>query len=187
MGRFDEALVEMKRAQELDPMSPGVGTGVGRVLHFSERFDEALAQIRKALQLDPDYAEAHFALGMTLTAMKRYQEADRELTLAKRLSGDRPAVIALLGVNLAKWGKRTEAFAIARQLSELSRTANLSVYYSGLVYAALGDLDKALEYMEQAYKEREGLLVYANVEPGFKDLRSDPRFIALLKRMGLRK
>jgi TolB-like protein/class 3 adenylate cyclase len=187
MARFDEALAEMKRAQELDPLSPGVGTGVGRVLHFSERFDEAVTQFRKTLRLDPDYAEAHFALGMTFTAMKRYQEADQELTLARRLSGDRPAVIALFGVNLAKWGKRAEALAIVRQLNEMSRTANLSVYYSGLVYAGLGDLDKALVCMEQAYKEREGLLVYGNVEPDFKTLRSDHRFIALLKKMGIRK
>lgn len=187
MGRFDEALVEMRRAHELDPLSASVGTGVGRVLHFSERFDEAVAEFRKTLQLDPDYAEAHFGLGMTLTAMKRYEEADQELTLAKRLSGGRPAVIALLGVNLAKWGKKDEARAIIRQFDEMSQSGSLSVYYSGLVYASLDDFDKAMVCMEQAYKEHEGLLVYGNVEPDFIALRSDPRFISLMKRMGLRK
>ncbi len=187
MGRLNEALVEMKRAQELDPLSPGVETGVGRVLHFSERFDEAVAQFRKALELDPDYAEAHFGLGMTFTAMKRYEEADKELAVARRLSGDRPIVIAMLGVNFARWGKKNEARSILRQFNEMSHNGTLSVYYGGLVYASLGDLDKAVVCMEQAYQEREGLLVYGNVEPLFNELRSDPRFVALMKKMGIRK
>jgi len=186
MGRFDEALVEMRRAQELDPLSPSVGTGIGRILHFSKRFEEAAAQFRKVLQVDPDYAEAHFGLGMTLTSQKQYEEADRELTIAKQLSGDRPAVIALLGVNLAEWGKKERALAIIRQFDEMSRKGEISTYYSGLVYAGLGDIDSAMVCMEQAYRDREGLLVYGNVEPDFKALRSDPRFRALMKKMGLR-
>jgi len=186
MGRFDEALVEMRRAQELDPLSPSVGTGIGRILHFSKRFEEAAAQFRKVLQVDPDYAEAHFGLGMTLTSQKQYEEADKELTIAKQLSGDRPAVIALLGVNLAEWGKKERALAIIRQFDEMSRKGEISTYYSGLVYAGLGDIDSAMVCMEQAYRDREGLLVYGNVEPDFKALRSDPRFRALMKKMGLR-
>jgi adenylate cyclase len=184
-GRFDEALVEMRRAQELDPLSPSVSTGVGRILHFSERFDEAVAQFHKTLQLDPDYAEAHFALGMTFTAMKRYDDADKELTIAKRLSGDRPAIVMMLGTNYALWGKKDEAFAIIRQFDEMSKKGEITPYYSGLVYASLGNLDKAMVDMEEAYRQREGLLVYGNVEPGFIALRSDPRFKAIMRKMGL--
>jgi adenylate cyclase len=184
-GRFDEALVEMRRAQELDPLSPSVSTGVGRILHFSERFDEAVAQFHKTLQLDPDYAEAHFALGMTFTAMKRYDDAEKELTIAKRLSGDRPAIVMMLGTNYALWGKKNEAFAIIRQFDEMSKNGEITPYYSGLVYASLGNLDKAMVDMEEAYRQREGLLVYGNVEPGFIALRSDPRFKAIMRKMGL--
>jgi adenylate cyclase len=187
MGRFDEALVEMRRAQELDPLSPSVGTGIGRILHFSGKFDEAVAQFRRTLELDPNYAEAHFGLGMTFTAMRRYEDAERELTIAKRLSGDRPAIICMLGVNYANWGKNDSAIAIIRQFDEMWRKGEISTYYSGLVYAGLGDLDKATALIDKAYRDREGLLVYGNVEPAFIALRADPRFKALMKKMGLQK
>lgn len=187
MGRLPEALVEMKRAQELDPLSPSVSTGVGRVLHFSERFDEAVAQFRKTLQLEPDYAEAHFGLGMTFTAMKRYEDADKELNTAKRLSGDRPAIIMMLGVNYALWGKKDEALAIVKQFDEMSKKGEITPYYSGFVRASLGDFDRAIRDIEEAYRQREGLLVYGYVEPGFITLRSDPRFMVIMKKMGLLK
>jgi len=184
-GRFDEALVEMRRAHELDPLSPSVGTGIGRILHFSRRFDEAVAQFQKIIALDPDYAEAHFGLGMTLTAMGRYEVADKELNNAKRLSGDRPAVIMMIGVNNALWGKREEALTIIRWLDVLSKKGEITPYYSGLVYACLGDLDTAMIHLEQAYQQREGLLVYGNVEPLVFQLRSDPRFQVIMRKMGL--
>jgi len=187
MGRFDEALAEMRRAHELDPLSPSVATGIGRILHFSRKFDEAVAQFRTTIALDPDYAEAHFGLGMTFTAMGHYQDADKELNTAKRLSGDRAAVIMMLGVNDAMWGKRDEALAIIGSLDALSKKGDITPYYSGLVYATLGNLDKAIANLEEAYQQREGLLVYGNVEPLVIQLRSDPRFEAIMKRMGLQK
>lgn len=187
MGRFDPALEEMNRAHELDPLSPSVATGIGRILHFSRKFDAAIAQFQQTIARYPDYAEAHFGLAMTYTASKRYQEAEKELATAKNLSGDRPIVNAMIGVNYALWGKSDDAMRVIRQFRHTPGPVDLNAYYRGLIYGALGDIDEAMVDLETAYRQREGLLVYGNVESMFVYLQRDPRFIALMKRMGLRK
>jgi TolB-like protein/Flp pilus assembly protein TadD len=185
VGRFDEALSEMRRARELDPLSPSVATGIGRILHFSRRFDDAIAQFKSTIAANDDYAEAHFGLGMTYSAVRRFEDAQTELMRAKKLSGDRPIVIALIGVNNGMWGRKDEAMKIIRQFDASAKKGNSSMYYRGLIYASLNELDRAMIDLEESYRQREGLLVYGNVEPMFTNLKADPRFRALLEKMGL--
>ncbi len=185
MGRFDEALAEMKRAQELDPLSPSVATGIGRILHFSERYQEAIEQFQKTIATHADYAEAHFGLGMTLTTIKRFEDAEKELSIARKLSGDRSVVVAMTGVNFGMWGRKREALRILHQFDTPSRTGDFAPYFRGLIYASIGDLDHAVADLERSYRAKEGLLIYGSVEPIFANLRVDPRFRALMKRMGL--
>jgi serine/threonine-protein kinase len=185
MGRFDEAVREMERARELDPLSVVKIVGIGEVFHLARRFDEAASQYRKALEMDPNFGFAHWALGRALTGKGMYDEAIAAFQKAIPLSGDSPDEPAELARAYALAGRRREALKIIDELKRQSERKYVAPTSIATIYGALGDREQAFAWLERARVERDSLLVLLKVEPMFDSLRPDPRFISLLHRVGL--
>jgi len=184
-GRSDEALREMLQAQDLDPLSLPKITSVGEVLYEAGRYDEAIAAYKKALEMDPNSGFAYWALGRAYLEKGMYEQAIASFQKAIPLSGDSPDEPAELARAYAKSDRKTEARRIADDLKEQSKRRYISPCVIASIYAALGEKDQAFVWLEKAYEAHDFLLVLLKVEPMFDNLRSDPRFTILLKRVGL--
>ncbi|MCY7347194.1 MAG: tetratricopeptide repeat protein, partial [Pyrinomonadaceae bacterium] len=184
-GRFDEAMAEMKRAQELDPLSLVKIAGIGEILYFQHQSDQAIEQYQKALQMDTNSGFAHWAIGNAYVNKGMYQEAIAEYQKAIHLSGDSPDELASLGYAYALSGKRQEAFQIVDDLKQRSKRSYISPTLIAVVYAGLGEKEQAFEWLDKAYNGQNSNLVYLKVDPMFDSLRSDPRYADLLRRVGL--
>ncbi len=182
--RLNEAMLEMQRARQLDPLSASVSNGLGRILHFQRKFPEAIAQFKQTLKLDPNYAEAQFSIGMSYLADGRYEEAIVALQEAIRMSNQRLVMISMLGLAEGRAGKTDAARKILAetQQSEASPSATNN---AGLVHLGLGEPDAALQAFAEAVAAKEGTMIYMNVDPVTNVLRPDPRFQALIRKMGL--
>jgi serine/threonine protein kinase/tetratricopeptide (TPR) repeat protein len=185
MGRFDEALREAKRAQELDPLSLSVNTMMGINLGLARRDDEAIPWFRRVLDMDPNFLRAHFGLGLSLVHKKRYDEAITELQKAVELSGGGAAQLGALGYAYAVANRRAEALEIVERLNERSREHYVPPAMVATVFSGLGDKDQAMAWLEKAIEEHDPWLTGLKVDPMFDSLRSDPRFLDLLHRVGL--
>jgi len=185
LGRLDEAMAEMKRAQELEPLSLIINTNVGWIQYYAHQYDQAIAQHQKSVEMDPNFARVHLRLGMAYEQKGLHQEAIGEYQKTLRLSGDDPYVIALLGYSRAMAGQREEARKILNQLQKLQQQRYVPPYSIALIYAGLGEKDLAFEWLDKAFVDRSGPLIYLKVEPMFDSLRSDPRMAGLLERMRL--
>jgi tetratricopeptide (TPR) repeat protein len=180
--RFDEAMAEMRRAQQLDPLSASVSNGIGRILHFQRQYDAALGQFRQTLELEPEYAEAYFSMAMTYQMQRRYDDDIAALDKAMKLS-PRPVMEAMRGLAHGLAGRKDQALKILDDMR--ARQPPVSSYYLGVICIGLPDFDRAMQYFEQAYAERDGILMYLAVDPVGEALWRDPRFAALVKKMGL--
>jgi len=187
LGRYDEALQLMLRAQELDPLSASISTGVGRIYHFSEKYDEAIDQYKKTLMANPNYVEAVFALGLSYTEKQMYDEAISEMKKALELSNGRMIIMSALGSVYADAGKNDEAINIYRQLEDISKEKKVSPLYFAVIDAELGNYDKAIDSLYKAYDERFGILVYIKASPLYDNLRKEERFVQLVNMIGLEK
>jgi tetratricopeptide (TPR) repeat protein len=185
VGRFEEAVSERKRAAELDPLSPGTIADVGYPLYYARRYDLAIEHYRRALELDPNFFWSYLWIGEAMVQQGRHQEAIAEINRAVSLAGNQTRVIATLGHAYAVAGKTGEARQVLNQLLERSRQSYVSPYYIALIYAGLGEKDEVFEWLEKAYDERESYFNLFKVEPVFDSLRTDPRYLSLLKRVGL--
>jgi TolB-like protein/lipopolysaccharide biosynthesis regulator YciM len=185
LGRFDEALEEIRKAQHLDPLSLAINTGVGHVLYLSRRYDAAIEQYRKTLELDPNYLQARLWFGRPFLQKGMYQEAIKELEAAVSLSGGSTIAVAMLGHARAASGNRTEALKLLDELTKRSRERYVPSYWIGMVYIGLGDLDQAFVWLGKACEERSSWLAWMTVEPRFDALRQDSRYPDLLKKMKL--
>ncbi len=185
MGRFDEALAEIGRAQELDPLSLAINTGVGHVLYLSRQYDRAIVQYRKALELDPSFVQAHLWFGRPYLQKGMYSEAITELRKAVELSGRSIISLAVLGHAYASAGDKVRAKKILAELKKRSRGQYVPSYWIALIYTGLGDKTKAFLWLRRAYRERSSWLAWVKVEPRFDGLRSDKRFASLLRSMRL--
>jgi len=183
LGRFDDAIVEGKRAVELDPLSLVINTDLGSDYYYARRYDEAIAQLRKTLEMDPGFYIAHLVLGQVLDAKGARDAAIVECQKARALNDD-PAVLGVLGRAYGLSGNKMEAEKILDQLKELSKQRYVSAYSFALVYLGLGDKDEALRWLEQSYQDRAGSDIgYIRVDPLLDPLRGDPRFEALAEKI----
>jgi eukaryotic-like serine/threonine-protein kinase len=180
-GRLDEALLEMRNAQQLDPLSSIVASGIGRMHHFARRFDEAIAQYRHVMQTDPAFTRVAFDLGLTLLAKGAYDEAFEEL----KKGGNQPFGLMLTSIGHALAGHRERASAAIGQLEEYARAGRTGHDELAMIYAAIGESKRASELLARACDERAAALAYAGVEPLMQFLRSDAECRAVLERAGL--
>ena len=185
MGRHAEALAFAERARRVDPVSPDVQMNVGVVLYFARRYDEAVVAITEALELDPDFGPAHVMLGRIYVAGGMSNRAVQELRRAQSLMGRRPDVMTPHAYVLARAGHQREARAMLDELREVSKPRAAAPVRIALVHIALGETDRAFEWLEKAIEARDWQMALLNVEPAFDDLRSDRRFVALVGRVGL--
>jgi TolB-like protein/Flp pilus assembly protein TadD len=184
MGHLDEAVEEARRAQALDPLSSSADAHVGLALYRSRRFEEAATELRKALEFNPQALDAHIFLGFVYVQQGKKEEAIAELQKVVELSERNPSMHALLGYAYASAGKRAQAQTILQELESQSRKP-VSQIETAMIYIALGDHDRAFEWLENAYSERAWQLGFLKVEPIFDPLRADPRFVDLMRRVNL--
>jgi TolB-like protein/Tfp pilus assembly protein PilF len=186
MSRMREAMFEINRACDLDPLSPIIATAKGRLLHFQRKYDEAIEHHRRALAIDPNFVEAHFNLGLIYEQKLMFEEAISEFRKVVRISGGASFWSAALGHAYALGGRTNRAREIRSELQKLSsRPGGVSPFDMAWMCLGLGETDAAFEWMERAFQERCGPLVYQNIEPALDPLRPDPRFQDLLRRIGL--
>jgi adenylate cyclase len=183
MGRFDEALQQIELAQELDPLSLAINTGVGHVLYLSRQYDKAIEQYRRAVDLDPAFMATHLWFGRPYLEKGMFDEAISELETAVRLSGESTLALAMLGHGLASSGRTSEAAAILEKLRQRSETQYVPSYWIAVVYNGFKDRDQVIGWMRKALEERSSWLVWTNVEPRFDWIRADPEFASLVETM----
>jgi TolB-like protein/DNA-binding winged helix-turn-helix (wHTH) protein/Tfp pilus assembly protein PilF len=183
LRRYDEAIAEMKKAQNLDPLSLIIDADLAELLALANSYDESIVQSRKAIEMDPNFALAHNQLALAYLQKHMNEDAVAELQKAVRLSGGSPTCIANLARAYVASGKRTEAEKLLNDLKKRSTSGYSHASEIAVIYASLGDTDQAMSWLEKGYDERfnPGVLI----RPGFDPLRSNPRFQDLTSRVGL--
>ena len=184
-GRHAEALAEAKHARELDPLNLRTSALEGQFLIHAGRTDEALATLQKTIELEPNFGFAHMFASSAYIEKGMFAEAIAEARKARELNPANSQSIAFLGYALAKSGKQAEALGVVEELLKRSAERYVSPYTIALIYNGLGERDKTLTSLERGYEQHDGKLVFLKVEPKWNNLRTDPRFQDLLRRVGL--
>jgi DNA-binding winged helix-turn-helix (wHTH) protein/TolB-like protein/Tfp pilus assembly protein PilF len=184
-SRHEQALSEAKRAIEIEPLSLRANSFYGMFLYQAGKYDEALAQLGKTLDLDPNY---RLALMFTSRALSEQGNFEGAITTARKVqetSKDATDPITYEAYALVGAGRQSEARAILDRFLIESKRRYISPYNIALIFSALGETDEALNYLEKAYAEKDIRMVFLGVEPKWKGLRDDPRFVRLLEKMNL--
>ena len=186
LGRMDEAVAEVKRARQTDPLSAIINTDMADMLFFARRYDEALQQARATVEMDPNFAHAHRVLERIYDEKHMFPEAIAEGERAVALSANDTWMLLELANSYALAGKKTETQNCLRRAANLSPGGVLpDAGATAELYVTLGELDRSLKVMESQYRHRDGGLIFLNADPYFDTLKSDPRFQQLLQRVGL--
>lgn len=185
MGRFAESTAEIQKSENLDPLSLIISSDFGWILYNERQYDSAIQQLRKTLELDPNFASGHWTLGLAYGGKGMSNEALTELRKAVDLSGGLPVCVAALGRAQALAGNRELALRIVNDLQDQSKHRYVLPDGLASIYAALGENDQALAQLEKAYADRTDAIPLLKVDPRLDPLRADPRFAALLRRVGL--
>jgi TolB-like protein/Tfp pilus assembly protein PilF len=175
LGRHEQAIAETRQGRDLDPLSSNANYDLAFALYRARRYDEAIAQLQKVLELDPKFPPAHVGLGHIYAVQSRYAGALAELVEA----GARPELTAWVHALAGRQAKARKALAEALE----RKGAGTSTVVVSVVYALLGEKDKAFECLEQGYHDRDWLMICLRAAPPLDPLRSDPRFQDLLRRM----
>jgi len=183
-GRAAEAVRELQRAEELDPLSPTVIVSAAWGLYMARDFQRASEQSWKVLAMEPKFGAAQHTLGLAYAQMGLTEEAIVELRNARTCSGDQPAIVAALAYVCSAAGDAAGAASALHELEVMSRQRYVSPYWLALVHAGRGDQARALELLDRAYRERDVWLSWLGVEPRFDSLRLHARFQELLRKMG---
>ncbi|NWG14785.1 MAG: tetratricopeptide repeat protein [Acidobacteria bacterium] len=183
LGRLEEAIAELERALELDPLSLFLHYHLQYLLHLSRQYDRAVSVAGSALALDPDYFPVLWVLGVTHAICGRYEEALALCRKATELSGRSPMLTAAMATVLALMGRKDEAESIMEELHRLSLVKPVPAFCFVWIYIGMGDAENALKWIERGIEERHPVLVLQiGSEPFYDALRPDPRFQALLRK-----
>jgi adenylate cyclase len=185
MGRSNEAIVEIETARRLDPLSLIFNADSGYILHMASRHDEAIARFNSTLTMDPRFSVARWYLGMAYEQVGRVQEAIQEYEQAMRESGSTVANLSSIGYAFARAGDTGRAREILRRLQTMATKEHVDPAAFAYIHVALGEHDRALDFLERAYEERSDWLVELKVTPSLDPIRAHPRFVALLRKMSL--
>jgi serine/threonine protein kinase/tetratricopeptide (TPR) repeat protein len=185
MGRHQEVIAAMKKSQELDPLSLIISVAIGWAFYMARRYDEAIEQLRRTVELDPNYPVTYWILGLLLRKIGQYEAAIAEGEKGVQLSGGSTLMKAALAQSLATAGQKEKSLHILDELTKLSRHKYVAPYFFAGVHTGLGEADRAMEYLEKSFEEHSHWLIYLHLDPGMDGLRSDPRFLELLQRVGL--
>ncbi len=184
MGRFDDALKELHVAQTLNPSSPTIEVSLGSTYYYKGNNDQAIDHCRKGLNLGPDSREALFCLGSAFEEKAMFREATGILNNMGNSARD-TAVMSFAGHIVGVEGKTVDAKALLSQLDQLSREQNVPSYDKSLIHLGLGNADDAFKCATRAYEEHDPRLMYLAVSPRWKHIRAEPRFAAMLSKIGL--
>ncbi len=182
-AQHEKALVEAKRGRKLDPLTLSSNALEGQYLFYAGKPDEALDQLNKTIDLDANFWLAHLIISRVYAEKGMHAEAIAAATKAKELSKVNSESIALIGYSLAKSGETEKARAVLEELLKLSATRYVPPYNFALVYNGLGETDKALDYLEKGFTEKDVRMVFLKVELKWNNLRNEPRFVDLMRRM----
>lgn len=183
-GRNAEALTMRRRARELDPLAIS-GAELGWDLFYARRYDQAIQELHSALAVKPDDAYALWILGFALIASHHPQDAIPVLKKGVAFSNNSPALIGLLVNASAQAGRRADALRLLDELKQRRRTGYVPTAAFVLAYLGLGEHDQTFVWLERGYKEQSNILQVLKVFPLFDPIRTDPRFIDLVHRVGL--
>jgi TolB-like protein/Flp pilus assembly protein TadD len=186
LGRGDEAIAEMKRAMELEPLSIMQGANFAAVLMYAGRFDEALEQARKTYELDPGHIGAQNWLCHTLNAKGLYADA---ISVGEKAEAAQSTTVnsfnACLGLAYMRSGQRERSLALLAKMKEAEKIRYIMSYWSAIHYADLGEKEAAWAELEKGYRNRDWFMQRLKTDPFIEPLRSDPRFKEMLKRLNL--
>jgi len=183
-GRTDEAMTWEQRGRELDPLSVS-GANIAWILFQSHRFDQAIHELHSALAVDPDETTALSYLGFALVANNQPAEAIPVLEKAISVSNGSPAATGVLVRAYAHAGRRADALRLLTELQKRKKAGYVPAGAFVNAYLGLGETDQAFAWLEQAYKEQSNILQFLKVHPYFDPIRADPRFVDLVRRVGL--
>jgi adenylate cyclase len=185
MGRLEEALAAMQKAQELDPLSPSIHANLGNICNLMGQYDRAIEHCRNALELAPHHFASHVYIGSAHMFKGEFEEGIRSIEAAVKLAGQFPIFQGTLGWTYAKAGRTGEA----RRLLEELKTAACKSYVPAIsfayIYDGLGEVDECFDWLNKAVDDRDLTALHMICHPGFESLRSHPRYKALLRKMNL--
>jgi len=185
MGHQVEAIAQMKNSQALDPLSLIINVAIGWANYMARRYDEAREQLLQTIELDPNYPVTYWILGLLYSATGRCELSITEGEKGVNLSGGSPLMWAALAHSYGKAGRTKEALQILDDLTSLAERKYVAPHFFAGIQIGLGENDRALEYLEKSYEEHSHWLIYLPIDPSMDNLRNDPRFQDLLRRVGL--
>ena len=184
LGKYAEGLQEIERARELDPLNLRTNALEGRFLIIAGRIDEGLSRLQSTIELEPNYFLAHLFASNAYIEKGMYGEAIVEATKARDLSGGNAEAKALIGYALAQSGKREEAKAVLNELKKSSTERYIPPYNFALIYNGLGDRNETIAWLERGFEQRDPKMLFLKSGRQWHNLRGDPRFQNLLRRVG---
>lgn len=187
MGRLDEAIRMAQRGFEVAPLSTLLLDDVANAYYLSRRYDDAINEYKKSLEIDANHYGGGVGLGTLYDATGKHDEAIKQFEKGIAIAGRTSNVLGFLGHAYAVSNRQAEAQKILSEMDEMAKTSYVSPYDRAIIYAGLGDKDKALEQLNRAYDDRAGWIIYLNVEPIFDPIRSDPRFAELAGRLKVKR
>ena len=185
VGRSEDALTESRTATRLDPLSVAAGVNLGWQLFLARQYSDAIDQLKAAIMLDPTLPVAHWALGAAYEKSGRLDDAVRELQSSMTMSKGKSLYLAELGYIYARASRPAEARQVLDRLRSTAGREYVSSFDVALVAAGLNDRETAFKWLTQAVDEHAPAVTTLGVDPRLDDLRVDPRFGNLLKRVGL--
>ena len=185
IGKANEAIIQMEKARELDPLSTRINADLGMAYLSAGRYDDAIGQEQKTLELNPKSGGAHWIRGMAYQQKEMFEQSIKDYREALELSPGNSNFLAALGHVYASGGNNIAAHKILDTLFVVNKQEPVSPFFFALVYAGLNDKENALKWLEKACEEKSGSVRYLKMEPRLQNLRNEPRYIAMMKKIGL--